>query len=66
MNLATAVMVLISANLLCLTTTATAAEQPNLPHAFDAGWKGQKTCEVQYEDEAYNPIGAFVLISPSS
>ena len=51
MNLATAVMVLISANLLCLTTTATAAEQPDLPHAFDAGWKGQKTCEVQYEDE---------------
>jgi quercetin dioxygenase-like cupin family protein len=24
----------------------------NLPHAFDAGWKGEKTCELLYEDEA--------------
>ena len=24
----------------------------NLPHAFDAGWKGEITCELLYEDEA--------------
>ena len=27
-----------------------APDPENLPHAFDAGWKGQKTCEVLYED----------------
>jgi quercetin dioxygenase-like cupin family protein len=26
-------------------------EYENLPHAFDAGWKGQKTCEVLFEDQ---------------
>ncbi len=26
-------------------------EQENLPHAFDAGWHGQKTCEVLFEDQ---------------
>lgn len=26
-----------------------AAEGEPLPHAFDAGWKGAKTCEVLYE-----------------
>jgi hypothetical protein len=29
-------------------------EEPDyadLPHAFDAGWAGQKTCEVLFEDE---------------
>lgn len=35
--------------------TVSAAEadeyDPSIPHAFDAGWKGQKTCEVLYEDE---------------
>jgi len=32
----------------------TALENPgpgNLPHAFNAGWKGQKTCELLFEDE---------------
>jgi len=24
----------------------------NLPHAFDAGWNGQDTCELLYEDQA--------------
>ena len=24
----------------------------NLPHAFDAGWEGRKTCEVLFEDSA--------------
>jgi quercetin dioxygenase-like cupin family protein len=28
------------------------ADSPPLPHAFDAGWKGQKTCELLYETEA--------------
>ena len=30
---------------------ATAAELPDLPQAFDAGWKGEKTCELLYESE---------------
>ena len=30
-------------------TPATGSEDP-LPHAFDAGWKGEKTCEVIYEN----------------
>ena len=28
-----------------------AADLPDLPEAFDAGWKGQKVCEVLYESE---------------
>jgi len=28
-----------------------AADPPDLPHAFDAGWKGAKTCELMYEAE---------------
>jgi quercetin dioxygenase-like cupin family protein len=31
---------------------APAADTANLPHAFDAGWQGQKTCELLYEDAA--------------
>ena len=27
-------------------------ETENLPHAFEAGWQGQKVCELLYEDEA--------------
>jgi len=28
------------------------ADNPlELPHAFDAGWKGQKTCEILFEDD---------------
>ncbi len=30
---------------------AMAAELPDLPQAFDAGWKGEKTCELLYESE---------------
>jgi len=26
-------------------------DHADLPHAFDAGWEGQKTCEVLFEDE---------------
>ncbi|MSQ99655.1 MAG: cupin domain-containing protein [Xanthomonadales bacterium] len=32
-------------------STAMAARLPDLPQAFDAGWKGEKTCEVLYETE---------------
>jgi len=28
-----------------------AKDLPNLPEAFDAGWKGEKTCELLYETE---------------
>lgn len=34
-----------------LVSTAMAAKLPDLPQAFDAGWKGAKTCEVLYETE---------------
>jgi quercetin dioxygenase-like cupin family protein len=30
---------------------ALAREAPELPHAFDAGWQGQKTCELLFEDD---------------
>jgi len=29
-----------------------AREKPDLPHAMDAGWQGQKTCELMFEDES--------------
>jgi quercetin dioxygenase-like cupin family protein len=29
-----------------------AKDLPDLPEAFNAGWKGQKTCELLYETEA--------------
>jgi len=31
--------------------TAAADNPPELPHAFDAGWEGQKTCEIMFEDD---------------
>lgn len=36
-----------------LTGCATTFRKPerNLPHAFDTGWRGEKVCEVLYEDE---------------
>jgi len=33
-------------------STSFAAEWPDLPEAFDAGWKGEKTCVVLYETES--------------
>ena len=30
--------------------TVVADNPPELPHAFAAGWEGQKTCEVLFED----------------
>jgi len=29
-----------------------AQDLPDLPNAFDAGWKGEKTCEVLYETDS--------------
>jgi len=29
-----------------------AQTDPDLPHAFDAGWAGQKTCTVVFEDQS--------------
>jgi quercetin dioxygenase-like cupin family protein len=29
-----------------------AADLPDLPEAFDAGWQGQKTCELLYETDS--------------
>ena len=28
-----------------------ASTEADLPHAFDAGWKGQKTCDLLFEDD---------------
>jgi quercetin dioxygenase-like cupin family protein len=33
-------------------SAAPAEQDPTLPHAFDAGWAGQKTCTVLFEDES--------------
>jgi quercetin dioxygenase-like cupin family protein len=35
--------------LLFVAPVTMAAELPDLPQAFDAGWKGEKTCELLYE-----------------
>jgi quercetin dioxygenase-like cupin family protein len=38
---------------LALTAQAALADDvEGLPHAFDAGWQGQKTCELLHEDES--------------
>jgi len=37
--------------LLFIAPVTMAAEPPDLPHAFDAGWKGEKTCVLLYEAE---------------
>lgn len=29
-----------------------AREETQLPHAFEAGWEGEKTCEVLFEDDS--------------
>jgi len=31
--------------------TTVAGNPPEFPHAFDAGWEGQKTCELLFEDD---------------
>ena len=48
MHTRTLVMILIPA----LTAQAALAEGvESLPHAFEAGWQGQKTCRVLFEDQ---------------
>jgi quercetin dioxygenase-like cupin family protein len=42
----------LSTALLFAANLALAADTAGLPHAFDAGWQGQKTCELLYEDAA--------------
>lgn len=37
---------------LLLAGTAMASPLPDLPEAFEAGWKGEKTCELMYETES--------------
>ena len=32
--------------------SASAEDQAQLPHAFEAGWKGAQTCELLYETDA--------------
>ena len=31
---------------------SSAGEPADLPHAFDAGWQGEKTCELLYETDS--------------
>jgi len=42
---------LMSLSLSACSTWSYAGELPELPHAFDAGWKGETTCELLYETE---------------
>jgi quercetin dioxygenase-like cupin family protein len=45
-------VVIILSGLTALSQVARAGETQDLPHAFDAGWQGQKTCTVLFEDPA--------------
>lgn len=44
--------IVLTTALLCASGLAPADETSDLPHAFAAGWQGQKTCELLYEDAA--------------
>ena len=44
-----ATVVLFLIGLAVSTQPAAAQDEIGLPHAFDAGWAGQKTCEVLFE-----------------
>jgi quercetin dioxygenase-like cupin family protein len=39
------------ASLMSLAPVTLAGETPDLPHAFDAGWQGEDTCELIFENE---------------
>ena len=43
-------LILIAASI--FTQPSFAGDLPGLPEAFDAGWKGEKTCELLYETES--------------
>lgn len=42
--------ILITAVLALAPLPALAVDTAGLPHAFDAGWQGQETCELLFED----------------
>jgi quercetin dioxygenase-like cupin family protein len=42
----------LAATLTLASPPAPAADPEGLPHAFDAGWQGQETCELLFENEA--------------
>jgi quercetin dioxygenase-like cupin family protein len=48
----TLILALAAASIALRTPTALAGEEPELPHAFDAGWKGQETCELLFTDDS--------------
>ena len=37
--------------LVMLPSISAAGTEADLPHAFDAGWQGQKTCDLLFEDD---------------
>lgn len=43
---------LLAVSLALAAPVAGAREEAELPHAFDAGWKGQQTCSILFESEA--------------
>lgn len=51
---------LITAALALTPLPALAADATDLPHAFDAGWQGQETCELLFEDASVR-IGKCVF-----
>ena len=48
----TLILALAASDIALRAPTALAGEKPELPHAFDAGWKGQKTCELLFADDS--------------
>jgi quercetin dioxygenase-like cupin family protein len=48
----TLILALAAAGIALRAPTALASEEPALPHAFDAGWKGQETCELLFTDDS--------------
>jgi quercetin dioxygenase-like cupin family protein len=42
----------LAAALTLASSPASAVDTAGLPHAFDAGWQGQETCELLFENEA--------------
>ena len=51
---------LITATLALTPLPALATDVEDLPHAFDAGWQGQETCELLFEDDSVR-IGKCVF-----
>ena len=46
------VRLLLIASVAVFAQWSVAEELPDLPEAFDAGWKGEKTCELLYETDS--------------